>query len=341
MAKLNKIVNGNYIGPNKYRITDSSDGKKEIVFSPDQTLVEGTPVGAEILNEIQNNGLYYLEGIKRVSGQTDIYDCTLEGIDQFEFKQLAILFKPNADSSNSTVQLNISGQIYTVNSTDNKLKANINIGLLLTKSNKTAYSWMDLNKKLDKGNVSQDFDTAEKIVNALENNGGLQFDKDLFYLNDNGNKKLNHIYCDRNKKGYFKCIKATSSTVNSTEFFEDISNNFQGQRLNSLEDITSRRIDGAKSFSGLKQYNTFMEFLNELQSKKQLYSVIYTRPAYFSDLNFIPFRNTEWEFTLFYVGEFGYKAFANYSGSGNSYIIWCWNNSSDTKAQYSKLTVNI
>lgn len=135
MAKLTKIKNGNYIGPNKYIINDSSDGKKEITFSPDQVVEEATPVGAEILNEIQKNGLYYLEGTKRVSGQNDIYDCTLEGIDQFDFTQLIVLFKADSNSTNSTIQLNISGQIYTVQT--ESIVANRVIALMLNQ-NKTA-----------------------------------------------------------------------------------------------------------------------------------------------------------------------------------------------------------
>lgn len=138
MAKLTKIVNGNYIGPNKYKITDSSNGKKEIVFSPDQVLTEGTPVGAEILNEIQKNGLYYLEGTKRVSGKEDIYDCTLEGIDAFEFTRLNVLFKPNVVPTQPTVKLNVSRQVYTL--TGKILSAN-QIGLILVKSELKAYTW--------------------------------------------------------------------------------------------------------------------------------------------------------------------------------------------------------
>lgn len=139
MAKLTKIINGRYVGPDKYKITDTSDGKKQIVFSPDSVLEEGTPIGAEILNEIQNNGLYYLIGTHRVSGQESIYDCTLEGIDSFEFTQLCVLFKPNTTPTQSTIKLNISGQVYTLANT--KILNSNQLGLLLIKSESKAYGW--------------------------------------------------------------------------------------------------------------------------------------------------------------------------------------------------------
>lgn len=138
MAELTQVVNGRYIGADKYTITDTSDGKKQVVFSPDTVLEEGTPVGAELLNEIQKNGLYYLTGTHRVSGQEDIYDCTLEGIDTFEFTQLNVLFKPNVVPTQPTVKLNVSGQVYTL--TGKILSAN-QIGLILVKSELKAYTW--------------------------------------------------------------------------------------------------------------------------------------------------------------------------------------------------------
>lgn len=133
MAQVTQIKNGNYIGANKYTITESDNGKKEITFNPDQVLEEATPVGAEILNEIQKNGLYYLEGTKRVSGQIDIYDCTFPGLNEFNFEQLVILFKPNADSTNSTIQLNINSKIYTVEIA--KFTANCVTSLMLKRNN--------------------------------------------------------------------------------------------------------------------------------------------------------------------------------------------------------------
>lgn len=138
MAELTQIVNGEYIGADKYTITDTSDGKKQIVFSPDSVLKQGTPVGAEILNEIQKNGLYYLDGTHRVSGQESIYDCTLVGIDTFEFTQLNVLFKPDTIPTKATVKLNISGQVFTL--TEKIINAN-QIGLLLVKSEMKAYTW--------------------------------------------------------------------------------------------------------------------------------------------------------------------------------------------------------
>ena len=138
MATLTQVVNGEYVGADKYIIQDAGDGKSTVTFSPDQVLKEGTQVGAGLLNEIQKNGLYYLAGVHRVDGQESIYDCTLVGIDTFDFTQLNVLFKPNTTPTQTTVKLNISGQVYTL--TGKILSAN-QVGLVLVKSESKAYTW--------------------------------------------------------------------------------------------------------------------------------------------------------------------------------------------------------
>lgn len=138
MSKLTQVVNGRYVGANKYTIKDAGGGKSTIDFSPDSVLEQGTAVGAEILNEIQKNGLYYLAGTHKVVGQESIYDCTLIGIDTFDFVQLNVLFKPNVVPTQNTVKLNISGQTYVL--TD-KITNNNQIGLVLVKSELKAYTW--------------------------------------------------------------------------------------------------------------------------------------------------------------------------------------------------------
>lgn len=137
MGSLTQVVNGEYIGADKYVIEDAGDGKSTVVFSPDNVLKEGTPVGAELLNEIQKNGLYYLAGTHRVDGQESIYDCTLIGIDTFDFTQLNVLFKPDTKPTQSTIKLNISGEVYTINGNIGEEQ----IGIVLVKSNYTAYTW--------------------------------------------------------------------------------------------------------------------------------------------------------------------------------------------------------
>ena len=121
--------------------------------------------------------------------------------------------------------------------------------------------------KLDKGAVSSEYDTAKKIedkiktaqgtadnklpkgslpvtvpdgktiYDLLENNGGINIDTALLYLNDAGTKTQGKVYFDKNKKGLFECIKTTTNTVNSTEFFVDISNKASSDRLTKLPKI--------------------------------------------------------------------------------------------------------
>ena len=238
MAKLTKIVNGEYIGGNKYKITSTGDGKSTIDFSPDTVLTPGTPVGAEVLNEIQKNGLYTLIGTKRVVGQEDIYDCTFEGIENFDFEEINILLKPNANSTMQNVFVNAGGSKYKITSilgTSCNIFANQNIGLTLKKSTLQAIKWdMSDDTKLPKGSLPTTIKSGKDLYDMLENNGGINIDTALLYLNDAGTKTAGKVYFDKNKKGLFECIKTTTNTVNSTEFFVDISNKASSDRLANL-----------------------------------------------------------------------------------------------------------
>ena len=89
-------------------------------------------------------------------------------------------------------------------------------------------------KKLDKGTVPASLNSAEKIVAALQGNGGLKFDENLLYLNDEGTKKVGYYYLDRLADGIFECLEQTEETVNNSAKFRDISNKASADRLDNL-----------------------------------------------------------------------------------------------------------
>ena len=88
--------------------------------------------------------------------------------------------------------------------------------------------------KLDKGALPTTIKSGKDLYDMLENNGGINIDTALLYLNDAGTKTAGKVYFDKNKKGLFECIKTTTNTVNSTEFFVDISNKASADRLTNL-----------------------------------------------------------------------------------------------------------
>ena len=88
--------------------------------------------------------------------------------------------------------------------------------------------------KLDKGALPTTIKSGKDLYDMLENNGGINIDTALLYLNDTGTKTAGKVYFDKNKKGLFECIKTTTNTVNSTEFFVDISNKASADRLTNL-----------------------------------------------------------------------------------------------------------
>ena len=96
----------------------------------------------------------------------------------------------------------------------------------------------------------------EAIGNALALNGksGPQYDKEirsiaggdfdtaLLYLNDTGTKTAGKLYYDKNKSGVFKCIQTTTSTVNSTTNFVDVSSLENANKLENLSISQGRKI---------------------------------------------------------------------------------------------------
>ena len=99
---------------------------------------------------------------------------------------------------------------------------------------KTAQGTAD--NKLNKGSLPATITDAKEIYDLLENNSGLNFDKNLLFLNDKGVKTQGKIYFDRNKVGMFECIKTTPEdyVANSTTYFVDISNKSSSDRLSNL-----------------------------------------------------------------------------------------------------------
>lgn len=122
---------------------------------------------------------------------------------------------------------------------------------------------------LQKGeNLISSFDNAEKILAALQGNGGLRFDPNLLYLNDEGTKRVGYYYLDRLKNGIFECLEETTTTVNDSSKFRDISNKASSDRLDNLltiNDIPSSAFIGGSygmSFAKeLKYTNGVLEFI--------------------------------------------------------------------------------
>ena len=88
--------------------------------------------------------------------------------------------------------------------------------------------------KLNKGSLPATVPDGKAIYDLLENNGGINIDPNLLYLNDVGTKTAGKLYLDRNKKGLFECVQTTTATTNSTTYFVDISNKASADRLANL-----------------------------------------------------------------------------------------------------------
>lgn len=114
MPKVTKIINGEYIGGEKYTITDAGEGKSIISFTPDTVLKEGTPIGAEILNEMQKNSVYSLIGTRNISGQKEIYTCNVDGINDFGLFDIVLIMTPNLTNTTQNIYLDLSGNEFQI-----------------------------------------------------------------------------------------------------------------------------------------------------------------------------------------------------------------------------------
>ncbi len=110
------------------------------------------------------------------------------------------------------------------------------VGQVLKNNGNGSAEWgtLDIKDKLDRGNLPTAVSDGKTIYDLLENNGGINIDTALLYLNDAGTKTQGKVYFDRNKKGLFECIQTTTSTTNSTTYFVDISNKASSDRLANL-----------------------------------------------------------------------------------------------------------
>lgn len=95
--------------------------------------------------------------------------------------------------------------------------------------------------KLNKGNVPDVLNSAEKIIKALQGNTGIKFDENLLYLNDAGTKKKGYCYIDKLTDGIFECIQGTTTTVNNATYFKNFSNKENSDRLSNLSTIVEQQ----------------------------------------------------------------------------------------------------
>ena len=96
----------------------------------------------------------------------------------------------------------------------------------------------EADKKLNKGNLISTIQSGEDIFKVLQNNTGIKFDENLLYLNDAGTKKKGYCYIDKLTDGIFECIQETTTTVNNATYFKNFSNKENSDRLSNLPRFT-------------------------------------------------------------------------------------------------------
>ena len=251
MPKITKIVNGEYIGGDKYKITDVGGGKSKVEFSPDNVLTAGTPVGSEILNEVQNNCLYEVVGTKVTEGQEEIYNCNLEGLDTFTFTSLRLLVSFNLSNTKNNPFLRIGGIKYQLKSKGQ----NILIGNIVNNQKSLVEiargsglaNFIDSNyvlplatptaiggSKLTQEQLTKTNDTvlSSTASNSLMNNGAGAIIQG--YIEDGGVHLVGEVWLSKNNIGEFECkVANTDDYVESTKW-EKIDDKTNADKLDKL-----------------------------------------------------------------------------------------------------------
>lgn len=241
-------------------------------------------LGSGVINT--DDEIRFLTTLKEKWKDVNISDCKIVGTDktqvqielQFDntdistnkiFRELGIYAAANDGAEVLFAYSNAKENFdYIPAVTDNPQSFVINILITIT-SNTKVDAQIDLNsyvtlrklqeeldKKLEKGNVSTEYDTAEKIENkiktklnqgnvpdvlnsaekiikVLQGNTGIKFDENLLYLNDSGTKKKGYCYLDKLTDGIFECIQGTTTTVNNATYFKNFSNKENADRLST------------------------------------------------------------------------------------------------------------
>lgn len=112
--------------------------------------------------------------------------------------------------------------------------------------------------KLNKGNLASTIQSGEDIFKALQSNTGIKFDENLLYLNDEGTKKVGFCYLDRLADGIFECIEETTTKVNDSTYFDNFSNKELSSKIMKLKGIL---IDSGyeKDSNGEKWYRKYSD----------------------------------------------------------------------------------
>ena len=124
------------------------------------------------------------------------------------------------------------------------------------------------NGKLNQGTVPNSLNSAEKIVAALQGNGGLKFDPNVLHIGDAGTKRVGYYYLDKLKDGIFECLEETTTTVNDSSKFRDISNKASAERLDNLITFTKDNNKNCLKYSNglMIQYGQITDYTPEMGS---------------------------------------------------------------------------
>ena len=183
-----------------------------------------------------------------------------------------------------------------------------------------------INTLLPKGTVPASLNTAEKIASALQANTGIKFDPDLLYLNYEGTKKVGYCYLDELADGIYECIKETSTTVNDSACFKNISNKNNSDRLDNLSNFYYDYLSGPSYQIHCRKINRVVSIDIDISGKtlKEVLSSIIIkepfRPTFYKST--VPLVSWSSSNTYGMLELHSNGTFTSYLWENNSLVTW-------------------
>ena len=228
----------------------------------------------------------------------------------------------------NNIQLNTVDNL-TTTSTTKPLSANQ--GKILSEKVDNAVSTVV--NKLDRGSLPENIANAKDLYSLLENNGGLTFDTNCTYIQESKQKNVGYVYFDRNTKGLFECYKTAPASVviNDAQYFRDISNKANSDRLTNLYDFTRKTFYyGSITINqDIVNNKSFSEFMKWLVNSGKDVKLLYGRPSLFKDLTSIVNNSDSYWFTILHNYD-GFRVLLT-DDYANVYLLFSWNQNTPTR----------
>ena len=153
--------------PNRYEKTENGIKTDVLLdFKPGDVFQEGTFESAEVFNNINKNGVYQVTGNLKVENSVEIFDIFIDGIDEFQFETLQVIFNSNLTNNKKNPVFRLNNVSYLSKLEANEIEVQQRYLMTLDKINNVAFVASRASNKLDKGGYTGTAKDLENLANS-------------------------------------------------------------------------------------------------------------------------------------------------------------------------------